>query len=122
VEREADGVPRCAKCGGPLKPDVVLFGEMLDAQTLADARQLCEGADVLLCIGSSLEVHPVAGLPQITDAAGGAVAILTQGPTPLDGLASVRLRGDVVSELDALLDALDAGAAPAGTRTAQAGI
>ena len=128
VQREADGVPRCADCRAPLKPDVVLFGEMLDAPTLERARWLCEQADVLLCIGSSLEVHPVAGLPQITLAAGGAVAILTQGPTPLDGLASVRLHGDVVAELDALLGALDAlesGARPAaqaGSRAAQAGI
>jgi len=61
---------------------------------------------VLLCIGSSLEVHPVAALPGLTDAAGGAVAILTQGPTPLDGIAAVRLHGDVVAELGALAAAL----------------
>jgi NAD-dependent deacetylase len=101
-----DGVPRCADCLGPLKPDVVLFGELLHADTLARARELCEGADVLLCIGSSLEVHPVAGLPFLTREAGGAVAILTQGPTPLDGIAEIRLHGDVVAELQALLAAL----------------
>ncbi len=101
-----DGVPRCESCGQPLKPDVVLFGELLDAGALERARELCEGAEVLLCIGSSLEVHPVASLPLLTDAAGGAVAILTQGPTPLDSLAAVRLRGDVVEELDALRTAL----------------
>ena len=87
-----EGVPRCSGCDGPLKPDVVLFGELLPAVALARARALCEGADLLLCIGSSLEVHPVAGLPLLTLQAGGAVAILTQGPTPLDGLADVRLR------------------------------
>ncbi len=97
-----DGVPRCASCAEPLKPDVVLFGELLDPRTLEQARQLCEGAEVLICIGSSLEVHPVAGLPLLTEAAGGAVAILTQGPTPLDSLAAVRLSGDVVEELEAL--------------------
>ncbi len=101
-----DGVPRCTDCLGPLKPDVVLFGELLDAGTLARARELCEGADVLLCVGSSLEVHPVAGLPLLTREAGGAVAILTQGPTPLDEIAEVRLYGDVVQELQALLAAL----------------
>jgi NAD-dependent deacetylase len=115
VRGEVDGVPRCASCGGPLKPDVVLFGEMLDAPTLERARWLCERADVLLCIGSSLEVHPVAGLPHITHAAGGTVAILTQGPTPLDGIASVRLHGDVVEELDALLAAV--GTLESGVRT-----
>jgi NAD-dependent deacetylase len=61
---------------------------------------------VLLCIGSSLEVHPVAGLPRITAEAGGAVAIITQGPTPLDELADVRLSGDVVQELEAVLGVL----------------
>jgi NAD-dependent deacetylase len=106
---DPDGVPRCEGCGGPLKPDVVLFGEMLPASALARAEELCGRADVLLCIGSSLEVHPVASLPLITHEAGGAVAILTQGPTPLDRLASVRLGGDVVDELERLLTALSPG-------------
>jgi len=108
LSRARDGVPRCASCVLPLKPDVVLFGELLAREPLELAQQLCEGADVLLCIGSSLEVHPVAGLPELTRAAGGAVAIITQGPTPLDQLASVRLSGDVVDELDALVHALGA--------------
>ena len=106
IAAEPDGVPRCEHCGAALKPGVVLFGELLDPRALERARRLCEGADVLLCIGSSLEVHPVAGLPGVTAAAGGAVAILTQGPTPLDGLAEVRLHGDVVEELGALTRAL----------------
>jgi NAD-dependent deacetylase len=102
----ADGVPRCEGCGGALKPDVVLFGEMLAPEPLEHARALCEQADLLLCIGSSLEVHPVGGLPALTAGAGGAVAIITQGPTPLDGLAAVRLSGDVVEELEALAGTL----------------
>ena len=106
LAQEADGVPACELCAGPLKPDVVLFGELLPAAALERARELCERADVLLCIGSSLEVHPVAGLPLLTHAAGGAIAIITQGPTPLDELATVRLGGDVVEELQALLAAL----------------
>jgi NAD-dependent deacetylase len=123
VESESDGVPRCGDCRGALKPDVVLFGELLDQLKLERARELCVQADVLLCIGSSLEVHPVAGLPPLTHEAGGAVAILTQGPTPLDTVASVRLSGDVVQELDALLGALDAdGRAAADRGPAQAGI
>jgi NAD-dependent deacetylase len=98
----ADGVPRCETCAAALKPDVVLFGELLDASTLERAAELCRGADVLLCIGSSLEVYPVAGLPELTRRAGGAIAILTQGPTPLDAIAEVRLYGDVVEELSEL--------------------
>ncbi|MGA2319594.1 MAG: NAD-dependent deacylase [Solirubrobacteraceae bacterium] len=103
------GVPRCARCAAALKPDVVLFGELLPERALERARELCEGAAVLLCIGSSLEVHPVAGLPLLTLAAGGQLAILTQGPTPLDALAPLRLRGDVVEELGALTAALGIG-------------
>ncbi|HEY4997144.1 MAG TPA: Sir2 family NAD-dependent protein deacetylase, partial [Solirubrobacteraceae bacterium] len=102
IARESDGVPRCEDCGGPLKPDVVLFGEMLDEAALRRAAELCEAAELLLCIGSSLEVHPVAGLPLLTRRGGGQLAIITQGSTPLDELAAVRLHGDVVSELEAL--------------------
>jgi NAD-dependent deacetylase len=102
---DAERVPRC-DCGGALKPDVVLFGEYLPADALARAEALAAGADLMLCIGSSLEVYPVAQLPVITLAAGGRIAILTQGRTPLDDRASVRMAGDIVDELDALLDAL----------------
>jgi NAD-dependent deacetylase len=108
IEADAERVPRCSACQSALKPDVVLFGELLSAAALGRAQTLCEGADLLLCIGSSLEVHPVAGLPALTRRAGGELAIITQGPTPLDDVADVRLRGDVVSELQELLSALDA--------------
>jgi NAD-dependent deacetylase len=101
-----DGVPRC-DCERPLKPDVVLFGEYLPADALERAERLAAGADVMLCIGSSLEVYPVAQLPAVTLAAGGQIAIITQGETPLDSRAAVRLRGDVVDELAAVLSALD---------------
>jgi NAD-dependent deacetylase len=100
------GVPRC-ECGEPLKPDVVLFGEYLPEDALARAEELARGADLMLCIGSSLEVYPVAQLPLATLAAGGKIAILTQGGTPLDARAVVRMSGDVVEELQALLRALD---------------
>jgi NAD-dependent deacetylase len=85
---------------------VVLFGEQLGRAALERAGALCEQADVLLCVGSSLEVHPVAGLPMLAHRRGAAVAILTQGDTPLDEIASVRLRGDVEAELPALAEAL----------------
>jgi len=100
-----DGIPRCDG-GHPLKPDVVLFGELLPEAALARASALAAGADLLLCVGSSLEVYPVAQLPQITLAAGGAVALVTQGPTPYDRDAVVKLGGDVVEELEAVVAAL----------------
>ena len=60
----------------------------------------------MLCIGTSLEVYPVAQLPEITLACGGQIAILTQGPTRMDARAAVRLNGDVVAELEAVAAAL----------------
>ena len=101
----ADGVPRC-DCGAPLKPDVVLFGELLPEAALARASALAAEVDVLLCVGSSLEVFPIAQLPEITLAAGGAVALVTKGPTPYDRRAAVKLEGDVVAELEAVVAAL----------------
>ncbi|MGZ6673155.1 MAG: SIR2 family NAD-dependent protein deacylase [Solirubrobacteraceae bacterium] len=98
-------VPHC-DCGEPLKPDVVLFGEWLPEEALERAYALAASADVLLCVGSSLEVHPIAQLPGITRAHGGAVAVVTQGPTPWDHRAAVKLDGDVVAELEALVAAL----------------
>jgi NAD-dependent deacetylase len=102
---DPEGMPRC-DCGAVLKPGVVLFGEMLPAAAFARAERLAAGADLMLCIGTSLEVYPVAGLPELTLAAGGQIAIVTRGPTGLDGAAAVRLRGDVVGELQAVLAAL----------------
>ena len=88
-------MPRC-DCGHPLKPDVVLFGEFLPMDAMGRAEALCERADLLLCVGSSLEVYPVAGLPSVCLRAGGALAIVTQSETKYDDDAAVRLSGDVV--------------------------
>ena len=101
-----EGVARCTGCEGPVKPDVVLFGELLPEEAMAEAYTLAERAELLLCVGSSLEVQPVASLPAVTRRAGGRVAIVTKGPTPYDAECDVRLRGDVVSELQGLLTAL----------------
>lgn len=103
---DADGIAVCSGCQGKVKPDVVLFGELLPEGAIAAAEELCAAADLLLCIGSSLEVHPVAGLPELTLAGGGRIAIVTQGSTAYDARAAVRLDGDVVAELDAVLAAL----------------
>jgi NAD-dependent deacetylase len=85
---------------------VVLFGEMLPVDAFARAERLAAGADLLLCIGSSLEVYPVAGLPEVTLTSGGRIAIITRSQTPFDRYAAVRLEGDVVAELEAVLAAL----------------
>jgi NAD-dependent deacetylase len=101
-----EGVATCGCCMGKVKPDVVLFGELLPEAAMREAQELCGAADLLICVGSSLEVHPVAGLPELTLGAGGRLAIVTKGQTPYDAEATVRLEGDVVDELSAVLAAL----------------
>jgi NAD-dependent protein deacetylase/lipoamidase len=100
------GVAICSACGGAVKPDVVLFGELLPEEAMVRATELAEEADLMLCVGSSLAVHPVAGLPQLTLAGGGALAIVTKGETPYDCDAELKLDGEVDAELAALVDAL----------------
>jgi len=103
---DSEGVAVCTACLGAVKPDVVLFGELLPEEAMDEARLLSQGADLMLCIGSSLEVHPVAGLPELTFAGGGKLAIVSKGPTPYDRDATIRMSGDVVDELAAVLVAL----------------
>ena len=103
---DADGVAFCRACEGPVKPDVVLFGEMLPQGAMDSAQELAEGAELLICVGSSLAVYPVAGLPAVTLERGGRLAIVTKGPTPYDGDAVLELEGEVDAELGALAAAL----------------
>jgi NAD-dependent deacetylase len=98
-----DGVAECDACRGPVKPDVVLFGELLPEEAMRNAQELAARADLMLCIGTSLVVHPVAGLPEVTLACGGKLAIVTKSATPYDGSAVLKLDGEVDEELGALL-------------------
>ncbi len=100
------GVAICASCGGPVKPDVILFGEMLSESAMARARDLAERAELMICVGSSLAVYPVAGLPQLTLERGGRLALVTMGETPYDADAELKLGGEVVEELAAVMAAL----------------
>jgi NAD-dependent deacetylase len=103
---DGDGVAICSACDGPVKPDVVLFGETLPEAAMRAAQELAARADLMVCIGSSLVVHPVAGLPGITLDNGGRLAIVTKGPTPYDDHAELKLEGEVDAELSALVAAL----------------
>jgi NAD-dependent deacetylase len=103
---DEEGIATCTCCAGKVKPDVVLFGELLPQEAMGEAQELCAGAGLLLCVGSSLEVYPVAGLPELTLQGGGRIAIVTKGSTSYDSEASIRLDGDVVDELSAVLAAL----------------
>jgi NAD-dependent deacetylase len=100
------GTPECDACVAALKPDVVLFGELLPPEAMAEAEALAADADLMLCVGSSLEVFPVASLPGVTLGSGGRIALVTQGPTPYDAQADVKLSDDVVTDLEAVVAAL----------------
>jgi NAD-dependent protein deacetylase/lipoamidase len=101
-------VPACPTCGRVLKPDVVLFGELLPERAMARATELAAQARVLLVVGSSLEVYPVAGLPLDTLANGGALAIVNRGATQYDGRAAVTIDAPAGETLRALADDLAA--------------
>jgi NAD-dependent deacetylase len=82
-------LPRCADCGAILKPDVVMFGEVLPAAVIERAIALAREAALLLVVGSSLEVWPVAGLPDETLRCGGLLAIVNRDATPYDDRAAL---------------------------------
>ena len=93
-------MPRCHTCGEVPKPDVVLFGELLPLAPFARAERLAREASLLLVVGSSLQVWPVAGLPEETLAAGGSVAVVNREPTPYDGPAALVVSASAGEALD----------------------
>jgi NAD-dependent deacetylase len=94
--------PRCPACGRVLKPGVVMFGELLPEEAMARATALAAEAGLLLVVGSSLEVYPVAGLPLETLASGGSVAIVNRGSTPFDSRAVLTIDAGAGETLAAL--------------------
>ena len=102
AQLEASPTPSCPQCDEVLKPGVVLFGELLPAAEMERATQLARGARLLLVVGSSLEVWPVAGLPLEARA----FAIVNRGPTALDERALLKIDAGAGETLAAVLDAL----------------
>jgi len=104
---EDAAAPACPSCGAILKPNVVMFGELLPAAAIDRAFELARTARLLLVVGSTLEVYPVAGLPLETIGAGGAVAIVNRGPTALDEVAALRIEGSAGEILGRVVEELD---------------
>jgi NAD-dependent deacetylase len=98
--------PACSRCGEILKPDVVMFGEPMPEAEIEHAFALARAAPLLLVVGSSLEVFPVASLPHETLDAGGRLAILNRSPTPFDSLAELVVDADAGPVLSAVADLL----------------
>jgi NAD-dependent deacetylase len=88
-------LPRCPTCSGLLKPDVVLFGELLPVGVLLEAQSQADRCDVMMVAGSSLEVYPAAGLPMRAVEGGAKLIIVNYQPTHMDALASVVVHEDV---------------------------
>ena len=105
---DGEGAPHCPACGGILKPDVVFFDELLPPEAIDRANALAEEAELLLVVGSSLEVYPVADLPRTTLEAGGKVAVVNRTPTWVDGRAALRLDGSAGEVLERAAAALRA--------------
>ena len=86
--------PSCPSCGGAyLKPTVVMFGEPLPVDALDAAQGLARAADLLLIVGSSLQVYPAAGIPRLAREHGAELCIINAEPTPFDDMAAVVIHG-----------------------------
>jgi NAD-dependent deacetylase len=84
--------PPCKACGGMLKPEVVFFGESLPPGALQAAAQEAATCDLLIAIGSSLQVYPAAGLPEQAKISGARLIVINKTPTLFDGIADAMLR------------------------------
>jgi len=93
--RAGESDPPCSDCGGILKSDTISFGQALDAATLDAAMRAAGRADLMLAVGSTLQVYPVAGAVEVAKQAGARVVIINNQPTPLDALADMVLRGPI---------------------------
>jgi NAD-dependent deacetylase len=98
--------PRCGSCQELLKPDVVLFGEPLPYQILARAQEEALLCDVMLIVGTSLEVMPAADLPLLARRRGAHLILVNLTPTPLDAQMDVIVREDVGNALRVLADSV----------------
>ena len=91
--RREDGVPVCDACGGPVKPDVVLYEEGLDQQVLSESISFIKNADVLIIGGTSLVVYPAAGLIDYYN--GNKLVLVNKTPTARDGVADLIVQGPI---------------------------
>jgi len=97
--------PRCRACGGAIKPNVVLFGEQLPVDVLNAAMAHVRRADLMLVVGSSLEVAPASQFPLLVRERGGRLIVVNLSPTYVDSMADVVVRGDVAEALPRIAQA-----------------
>ncbi|MEV0532251.1 Sir2 family NAD-dependent protein deacetylase [Kitasatospora sp. NPDC050463] len=105
LERVAAGEPdpACRGCGGVLKPRTVMFGEALDPAVLQQADAVARACDLFVAVGTSLQVYPVAALPQIARESGARLVVVNGEPTPFDEVADEVIREPISTALPALV-------------------
>ena len=101
---KTEGVPRCEKCGAAIKPDVVLYGEMLDDDTVSKALEAISNADTLIIGGTSLAVYPAAGF--IRYFKGKNLIVINKGDTSMDSRADLLIRDSIGQALTEVLNIL----------------
>lgn len=101
--RAGDDDPACLDCGGMLKSATVSFGQSLDPGDLLRAEQAANECDLLLAVGSTLSVFPVAAMVPMARSAGARIVIVNGEPTEMDDLADVVVRGSISEALTAVL-------------------
>ncbi len=95
-------VPPCPLCGGLLKHATISFGQQLPTDVLEESSAWARECQLLLALGSSLVVHPAAGIPQLAKQAGARLVIINRDPTPLDPLADLVIRSGLGQALTAI--------------------
>jgi len=98
--------PPCLDCGGILKSGVVMFGEPLDERVIGEAAAYSQACDIFLAVGTSLRVHPAAGLCELAVKSGADLVIVNNEPTPYDGLATEAIREPISEALPRIVAAL----------------
>jgi len=106
--RAGDEDPACERCGGILKSATISFGQALVPKVIDRAMQAACEADLLLVVGSSLQVYPVAGLVPAAKEAGGRIVIVNAEPTPFDSIADAVIRGEIGQLLPPICGSSDA--------------
>ncbi|EMF26256.1 SIR2 family NAD-dependent protein deacylase [Streptomyces pseudogriseolus] len=101
--RAGEDDPPCVDCGGILKPATVMFGEALDTTVLGEAVAITKACTLFIAAGTSLQVHPAAGLAQVAADHGARLIIVNAEPTPYDDLADEIIREPIGTALPALL-------------------
>jgi NAD-dependent deacetylase len=101
--RNGEDDPPCPACGGIIKSATISFGQSLVPEDIQRAEEGALEADVLLAVGSTLQVYPVAGVVPLAKQAGARVVIVNDEPTPFDGIADAVLREPIGRALPALV-------------------